>query len=124
MKADCDVVVAGAGISGLVTAFFLQQRGLQVEVMEAGARTGGLIASCKRDGALYELGPNSTLDTSPLINELLRHLRILDQRVDASQVAARRFIIRNGHPVALPASPGAFLTTAAFFAGRQAAPAA
>ncbi len=114
MSTDCDVLVVGAGISGLVTAFELQQRGLRVEVLEAGRRAGGMIGTRQRDGARYELGPNSILDSTPLIDDLLRRLDIIDQRVNASAVAARRFVIRNAHPVALPASPGAFLTTRAF----------
>lgn len=119
MRADCEVLVVGGGISGLVTAFELQQRGLRVEVLEAGSRAGGVIGTRQRDGALYELGPNSTLDTTPLIDDLLRRLGIIDQRVNASSVAARRFVIRNARPVALPTSPGALLTTPAFSIGAK-----
>ena len=119
MSTDCDVLVVGAGISGLVTAFELQQRGLRVEVLEASRRAGGVIETRQRDGALYELGPNSMLDSTPLIDDLLRRLDIVDQRVNASSVAARRFVIRNARLVALPPSPGAFLTTRAFSTGAK-----
>jgi len=71
MAADVDVLVIGGGISGLAAAFGLQQHGFSVELLEAEARVGGVIGSRRRDGVLYELGPNSTLDTTPLVNELL-----------------------------------------------------
>ena len=73
----------------------------------------------QRDGALYETGPNSALDTTPLINELLDALGIRGERADASAVAATRFIVRGGRLVALPTSPGAFLTTPAFSLGAK-----
>ncbi len=114
MTPDCDVVVVGAGISGLVAGFELARAGRDVVVVERGERAGGVIGTQERDGALYELGPNSTLDTSPVINDLLQRAGILEQRVNASAIASRRFIVRDGEPIALPTSPGAFLTTRAF----------
>jgi oxygen-dependent protoporphyrinogen oxidase len=112
--ATADVIVVGGGISGLATAFALQQRGVPVEVLEADARAGGVIGTQHRDGALYETGPNSALDTSPLINELLDAIGIRGERADANAVAATRFIVRGGRLIALPMSPGAFLATPAF----------
>ena len=53
-----------------------------------------------RDGALYETGPNSALDTTPHIDELLDALGIRGERVDASAVAATRYIVRDGKLVA------------------------
>jgi len=119
MPTDVDVLVIGGGISGLAAAFGLQQRGASVEVLDAGARAGGVIGTMQRDGALYETGPNSTLDTTPLINELLDQLGIRDERADASAVASTRFIVRGGKLVPLPTSPGAFLTTPAFTLGAK-----
>ena len=71
---DVDVIVVGGGISGLAAAFGLVRRGASVEVLEAAHRAGGVIGTIRRDGALYKTGPNSALDTTPLINELL-HVR-------------------------------------------------
>lgn len=119
MQTDVDVAVIGGGISGLATAFGLMQRGASVEVLDKGARPGGVIGTVHRDGVLYETGPNSALDTTPLINELLDALGIRAERADASAVAATRFIVRDGKLVALPTSPGAFLTTPAFTLGAK-----
>ena len=114
-----DVIVVGGGISGLATAFDLQQRGYTVEVLEATQRAGGVIGSRHRDGIMYETGPNSTLDTTPLINTLLADLGIAGERVDANAVAATRFIVRGGRLVPLPMSPQAFLTTPVFSLGAK-----
>ena len=119
MAADVDVLVIGGGISGLAAAFGLQQHGCTVELLEAEARVGGVIGSRRRDGVLYELGPNSTLDTTPLVNELLDAAGLRAERLDANAEASIRYVVRDGRPVALPTSPAAFLTTSAFTLGAK-----
>jgi oxygen-dependent protoporphyrinogen oxidase len=114
MRVDTDVVVVGAGLSGLTSAFLLRRRGARVLMVEAATRPGGVIESVRRDGALYEKGPNSGLDTTPLVNELLASAGIRDQRLDASAMAAKRYILRDGALLALPMSPGAFFGTSLF----------
>jgi oxygen-dependent protoporphyrinogen oxidase len=116
MSVNCDVLVIGAGISGLTTAYHLARRGITVEVIESAQRAGGVIATEQAHGLVYERGPNSILDTSPGINELLGHLRILDRRVDASAISSKRFVVRGARLVALPNSPAAFLATPLFSA--------
>ncbi|MDH4115267.1 MAG: protoporphyrinogen oxidase [Burkholderiaceae bacterium] len=111
---DSDVLVIGAGLSGLVAAFRARKAGLSVTVLEARARPGGVIGSERRGGVLLERGPNSGLDTTPLINALLTDLGIADQRVDGSRESSRRYVVRGGRLVALPTSPGAFLGTPLF----------
>ena len=109
-----DTIIVGAGISGLTAAHGLTKRSRNCAVVDPGMQAGGVIASRRRDGFLYEMGPNSTLDTTPLINALLSDLGIANERVDANAVAATRYIVRGGELVALPVSPGAFFTTRAF----------
>jgi len=114
MMTDCDIAVIGAGISGLTAAYRLKRRGFSVAVIEAGSRAGGVIGTERVEGLLYERGPNSILDTSPRIDELLVDLGIRNERVDASAISSRRFIVRGGKLVALPMSPAAFITTPLF----------
>ncbi len=90
-----------------------------MRVFEAAPRAGGVIASHRRDGVLYETGPNSTLDTTPLIGELLEAAGIADERLDATAAAAKRYVLRGGRLVPLPTSPGAFLTTSLFSLGAK-----
>ena len=109
-----DVVVVGAGISGLVAAYRLKRAGLTVALIEAGHRPGGVIASVARDGFLYETGPNSALDTTPLIGALVNDLSLSASLRWASEASNTRYVVRGGVPMALPMSPGAFLMTRLF----------
>jgi len=114
VRADADVLIIGAGLSGLTAAFRLAQQGRQLRILEAAARPGGVIGSVRRDGALFERGPNSGLDTTPLINELLVAAGIAGERIDAEAAAARRYILRDGRLQALPTSPPAFIASPLF----------
>lgn len=54
---DCDVIIVGAGLSGLVTARQLTQQGLRVQIIDARERIGGRIYTvADDDGHPVELG--------------------------------------------------------------------
>ena len=113
------VLVVGAGISGLVTAWRLQQAGIEVTVLEAEARAGGTIGTTREQGCLVETGPNSTLDTSPLIAPLLEDVGLAGERIEARAEAKKRFILRGGRLLALPLSPPALIATPLFSLGAK-----
>ena len=62
-----DVVVVGAGISGLTCAWQLRSAGLDVLVLEAKQTPGGVMSSHKVDGFLVESGPNTILPTPRML---------------------------------------------------------
>ena len=62
-----DVVVIGAGISGLVCAYRLKTLGVDVLLIEKSDRVGGVIQSERIDGFLIERGPNSSQGTEELL---------------------------------------------------------
>lgn len=53
---EVDVVIVGAGLSGLTAAHRLRQFGLSVRVFEAASRVGGRVASADVDGVHVDLG--------------------------------------------------------------------
>ncbi|HMJ89040.1 MAG TPA: protoporphyrinogen oxidase, partial [Candidatus Acidoferrum sp.] len=114
------VAIIGGGITGLTAAFRLKQRGIPVTVYEAGDRVGGVIQTVKRDGFLAECGPNSLLETSPLIKDLVRDLNLESARLYSDPRAEKRFLVRGGESVELPGSPGQFFGTKLFSAGAKA----
>ncbi len=108
------VAIIGGGITGLTAAFSLKQRGIPVRLFEAAPRVGGVIQSARRDGYLAEFGPNSILETSPLIAGLVRELGLESRRVYSHSSADKRYIVRGKRPVEVPQSAGGFLTTPLF----------
>ena len=109
-----DAIVIGAGLSGLVSAFELQKRGRSVAVVDANDHPGGVIDTIEREGFLVETGANSMLDSTPVLGELFGELGILDERVDPDATASRRYVVKAGRLVALPASPAALLASPLF----------
>lgn len=113
------IAIIGGGITGLTAAYRLRERGLPVVVYEAGGRTGGVIQSERQNGFLAEFGPNSILETSPLITDLVSSLG-LDRRKEYSNPAAEnRFVVRGGVPRRLPSSPLRFFTSSFFSASAK-----
>jgi oxygen-dependent protoporphyrinogen oxidase len=108
------VAIIGGGITGLTAAYCLQQRGIPVVLLEATDRVGGVIQSVRRNGYLAEFGPNSILETSPLIGELVRGLGLESRRVYSSPSAEKRYVVRGKKPVCIPTSAAGFLTTPLF----------
>ncbi|MBI5216020.1 MAG: protoporphyrinogen oxidase [Ignavibacteriae bacterium] len=108
------VIVTGAGISGLVAAYFLKKQGMNVLVLERDNEVGGTMKTIHEDGWLIETGPNSALATTPLFAQLFDELGIRDEVVYGNELANNRYILRDGVLHSLPMSPPAFLKTKLF----------
>ena len=112
-------IVIGGGITGLAACYRLQreaaQRGIPLDVtlLEAGSRVGGVIQTEHRDGFLLEHGPDAFLSTKPAAKSLCEELGIADQFIGTNPKVRRSFVVRNGalHPVPegfYMMAPGAF----------------
>jgi oxygen-dependent protoporphyrinogen oxidase len=108
------IVVIGAGISGLATAYLLKQKGCDVTVLEKKSEVGGSIETSYENGFLFDRGPNSALETTPLIAKFIDELNLRDQLVYANKEGNKRYILRNNELHALPMSPQAFIKTKLF----------
>ncbi len=107
MTRHVQALVVGGGISGLVCAYALQKSGIEVLLVEASPRPGGVINSVQRDGFLLELGPQSFAGTSQL-RALCADLGIADQLLEAAP-RAPRYVLVDGKLQAVPMSPPAFI---------------
>jgi oxygen-dependent protoporphyrinogen oxidase len=98
------VAIIGAGITGLTAAFYLKRKGVPVTVYEAGGRAGGVIQSIRKDGFLAEFGPNTILETSPKIAQLIRDAGLESRRLNSDPKAGARYVVRYRRPIAMPSS--------------------
>lgn len=70
----CRVVVAGGGITGLVTARRLSQHGFDVTLVEAGDRLGGQVRTVSLEGRLIDVGAEALHTGSPAVRDLVEEL--------------------------------------------------
>ncbi|HLQ76267.1 MAG TPA: protoporphyrinogen oxidase [Terriglobia bacterium] len=103
MKPGPDVVVIGAGISGLTCAYRLQKLGFDVLVLESSDRAGGVIRSEQIQGHLVEWGPGSLLPTEHTFG-ILEELGLLTDLIEASPKSPR-YIVVNGQLKTVPFGP-------------------
>lgn len=114
MSVELDVIILGGGISGLTAGFLLKRRGFSVAVLEASSRPGGSILTWKKDGFLFELGPNTVLNNAFEIDSLCDQAGLLGRRITASVKAKVRYIVKRGRLVKLPGGPLGFAMTPLF----------
>ena len=112
-------IVIGGGITGLAACYRLQREAaardipLDITLLEAGGRVGGVIQTEHRDGFLIEHGPDAFISTKPAAKALCEEIGIADQFIGTNPKVRRSFVIRNGtlHPVPegfYMMAPGAF----------------
>lgn len=69
-----DVVVVGAGVAGLTAALRLQQRGLDVLVLEARTRAGGRASSVALGSGMYDVGATWVWQGEDAVLSMLQEL--------------------------------------------------
>lgn len=111
------VLVVGGGLAGLATAAFLVRSGARVTVLEATDRLGGRAATDVVSGMAFNLGPHALYRGGPAA----RVLAELGVEVRGGIPAPKGGLIRDGVVHALPAGPGALLSTGALRFGQRVA---
>ncbi len=119
------VLILGGGISGLATAYRLSELArqgsfsIEITLLEAKPRLGGVIETSSREGFLLEGGPDSFISEKPAALELSRCLGIAQEVIGTNEKFRRSFIYKNGKLVRVPegfyliapSQAGAFLQT-------------
>lgn len=118
-KSQKSIAILGGGVTGLAAAYELQQVGHKATIFEASPRIGGVIETIIQDGFLAECGPNTLLETSPRIGKLINDLGLDSRKRYANPEMKNRYIIKGAKPVAMPLSPGQFISTKLFSLGTK-----
>ncbi len=111
MQASAEVLIIGAGLSGLAAATFLKHKepDISLLVIEQGDHPGGAIASHIEEGYLAEAGAHGFLDNS-LESRVLVHESGLNQEVEKAPLSEFvRYICLDGQLKLIPQSPGKIL---------------
>lgn len=108
------ITILGAGISGLATAHWLEKEGFEVTILEQNDIPGGAMDTKFKDGFLIDFGPNSGLETTPKIKEIVTDVGLSDEMIYANEEGNIRYILKNNELIALPTSPVKFLKTKLF----------
>jgi oxygen-dependent protoporphyrinogen oxidase len=102
------IIVAGGGISGLAAAHRILEESrrldfpVELKLLEAGARLGGVIHTLERDGFLLEGGPDSFISEKPWASKLCQRLGMEPNLIGAGEAHRRSFIVRGGKLYAVP----------------------
>jgi oxygen-dependent protoporphyrinogen oxidase len=102
------VVIIGGGITGLAAAHRIAERnfgaGKQVDLtlLEAGPRLGGIVQTREHDGFLLESGPDSFIAEKPAALELVKRLGLESHLIKTNEHQRRSFIVRQGRLLPVP----------------------
>jgi oxygen-dependent protoporphyrinogen oxidase len=102
------VVIVGGGISGLATAFALQEQasaaGLTIRctILESGSTWGGKIVTRRVGDLVTEAGPDSFLSQKPAGLELCAKLGLTDQLINTNETGKMAFVLHDNRLRELP----------------------
>ena len=95
-----DIVIVGAGLTGLTIAFYVSKAGFKVKVLEKESRCGGVMQTHVEEGFTYESGPNTGVVSSTELVELFDDLGLEFEYPQPE--AQARWIWKKGKWHALP----------------------
>jgi oxygen-dependent protoporphyrinogen oxidase len=113
-QATTEVVIIGAGLTGLTLAYYLKKQGIAYKILEKEYRVGGVIQSVSIDGFTYECGPNTGAISNPEVAELFEDLTNACELEIANPAAKKRLIWKKGKWHALPSGLFSAISTPLF----------
>ena len=114
-NAKPQILIVGAGLTGLTAAHVLRKQGKDVLVIEKENRIGGQIRTFEEQGFVYESGPNTGMVAYPEVAELFADLAPYGCKLlTACEEAKQRWIWKGGRFHALPVGLKASVRTTLF----------
>jgi oxygen-dependent protoporphyrinogen oxidase len=102
---SAQVVVIGAGITGLACAHRLVSMGVDAIVLESSAHAGGKIGTVHHNGYEFEPGPNTLIANRQEMIDLIDEAGLRHDIIEGSACARRRYVALRGRLSPLPTSP-------------------
>ena len=102
------IVIIGGGITGLSAAYRLSELSgernhpLDVTLIEARDRLGGVIHTVKQDGFLIDSGPDNFITAKPWALSLARRLGLESELLSTSEAHRRALVVRRGKLMPIP----------------------
>jgi oxygen-dependent protoporphyrinogen oxidase len=102
------VIVIGGGLSGLAAAHRIHERSaalhrpVELSLLEARDRLGGVIATERQDGFTLECGPDSFITNKPWGLDLCERLGLRDRLIETDSAHRRSFVVRKGRLMPVP----------------------
>ena len=109
-----DIVVIGAGITGMTCAYELHRKGKDIQILECQNRIGGQINTQKIGNFTFESGPNTGVLKHPEVAELFEQLGDACTLETARESSKRRLVWKGDKFHALPSSLATALKTPLF----------
>lgn len=103
---DREVIVVGGGLGGLFVASELARRGVDVVVLDAASRPGGVARTVRDGGWCFEPAASSLILPDPNLSEILEWAGVA---VDAALPGARRRLVHDGERLVDPSRPWSLL---------------
>ena len=109
-----DILIVGAGLTGLTAGFYITKQGKTVAIVEKQNRVGGQIQTFEEDGFIFEKGPNTGVISYPEVAELFQDLAPLCSLETAREESKRRLIWKGNRFHEIPSSLLGGVTTPLF----------
>ncbi len=109
-----DIIIIGAGLTGLTLGYFLKESGKKVVIVEKEEKPGGVINTGSENGFIYETGPNTGVLSTPEIAQLFDGLNGRCTLEKAGSGSGKRYILKDGTWCALPSGPASAIATPLF----------
>ncbi len=106
------VIILGAGISGLSTAWYLSQTGLPLEItlLEKSSRAGGWMHTDHTTGFHFEKGPRTfKVDKAPSTMRLISELGLQNEVIWSEAKPHHRYLWHEGELHRFPSNPISFV---------------
>jgi len=94
-KIQSEIVIIGAGLTGLTLAYYLAKKGKNIVLLEKDEEVGGVIKTKKENGFVFENGPTTGVLGSEEIVQLFEDLKDDCTLEKTSSIANQRWILKN-----------------------------